>query len=156
TDGVDDQCIPFPMADRVAIETRQELFRMRPAVHVNGSERLWTVFIKYVDGLRFRYIDKLGAARRNKLTRPARRLATCVRLEQVSFAILIERSRPGLERNLTLLRFARKRRTRKSAAPLAVFDRGVGFGFGKNRPAIRMPETLLTWRRAKPRCSIRP
>ena len=138
-DRIDHQCVGFPVTDRVSVKTRSDLFGMRPSIHVNDSERLRPVFIEDVNGFCFGDIDKLCAARSDELARPARRLATGMRLEQVRFAILIQSSCPGLERNLALLRFAGERRTRESASALPVFDRGVCLRFGEDRAAIRVP-----------------
>src|SRR5262249_13168672 len=59
TDRVHDEAVTFPVPNRVAVETGNDILGMRPAVHVNDSERLGTVFIQNVDRLRFRYVHKL-------------------------------------------------------------------------------------------------
>ena len=153
---VDDQRVPFPVTDRVSVVTGREVFGMRPTIHVDDMERLRAGLVDDVDSREIRQIHELDAARRDELPRPSGGLAASVGLEQIGFAIVVQSSGPRLKRNLALFRFPGERRSGESAAALAVFDRGIGFRFGQNRTAIRLPDPLFPYSCAEPNPAVRP
>jgi hypothetical protein len=69
---------------------------MRPAIHIDDAECVRSADIKDEHALKIRQLDKLDAIRRQELTRPTGRLATCVRLELILPAILRDAFCPGL------------------------------------------------------------
>src|SRR5262249_48785208 len=114
---------------------------MRPAIHIDHTKRLWTILIENVNGLRFGNIDDFITPRRDELPGTAGRLTTRMRFEQIGFAVLIQGPGPGLPGNFALFGLSRKRRSRKGASALPVFNSRVRFRLGKDRPAVRLPET---------------
>src|SRR5439155_17590844 len=145
-DRVDHQSVSLPVTNRVSVVAGKQIFRMRPAIHINNSEGLRAGDVKDIDGLEFGAIDKLDSTRCDELTWSSGRFAACMRLKQVGFAVFIESPRPRLERNFTFLGFPGEGRSGESSAALPVRDRGVGFRFSQYRTAIGLPEPLFSWR----------
>src|SRR5262245_58984635 len=98
--GIDDQRVTFPPANRVAVVGWLQILRVAPAVHVNRAEGVRTADVEDEDALDFRNLENLCAVGRQELTLHSRRLAPRVRLELVEPAILGDRLRPRLIRNL--------------------------------------------------------
>src|SRR5437762_13049262 len=96
------------MADRVSVVTGNQIFRMRPAIHINDPPRM-EIAIELVDGLEFGQIHKLGPKRIDKRQRSTRGLATDIRIIQVAFPPLIYSLCPVLDRHLTRFWFSRSR-----------------------------------------------
>src|SRR2546423_14504080 len=80
-DGVDDERVAFPPADRVAVERRREGGRMRAAVHEDLAVRMRATDVEDEDAFNLRQLDELDAVRREELAHEPRRLAARVRLE---------------------------------------------------------------------------
>ena len=113
-DRVDDQRVPFPVADRVSVVTGSQIFGMRPTVHVDDMERLRAGLVDDVDSREVRHIHELDAARRDELPAALRRACSeCEARTNWFRDSLIERSGPRLKRNFALLRLARETAVRR-------------------------------------------
>ena len=99
-DGVDDERVALPPADRVTVEARRQVSRVRPPVHVDGPIGVRSADVEDVDPLHFRQLDELDAVRRQELTRDPGRLAARVRLQLVLLPVVVDRSRPRLKRHV--------------------------------------------------------
>src|SRR6187549_2705329 len=83
SDGVDNQRVFFPFANRMPVEAGAQVRGMWPAVHVNGSERMWSADIHDHDPFQFREVDDLDIVGREELPRATRGLAAGVGFELV-------------------------------------------------------------------------
>src|SRR5262249_5130668 len=112
-----------------------EIFRMWFAIHVNGSERMWTTDVEYQDFLKVRHLDDLGSIRGDKLPGPSRRLAACMRFEFISSTVFVEGFCPRLIGRLGV------RQTATAAAPNAP----LAWKGSQHRMAVGPARCRLGW-----------
>src|SRR6185312_4601795 len=111
-DGVDDERVPAPAADRVAEIGGPEAGRMRAAVHVDHAPRVRARDVDDVDLLLFRALDDLESrsgeesVARGRLAADERRIQIVLRRSE-----LLERPRPRLRGDVVAARHAAETRT---------------------------------------------
>src|SRR5262245_12263334 len=91
------------MSNGVASGTRREVCRMRPPIHITGSETMASSSFENIKTLLLAIVDELRAICRRNLTGASRRLASHVRFVSDLHSIIKQRSRPRLKRNLAEL-----------------------------------------------------
>ena len=137
--GVDDQRVPLPPADGMAVVGRREIRRVRPAIRVDGPVGVWATDVEDVDALQLGELDDLDTVRREKRPCDAGRLAPRMRLQLIRVAIGQERGRPWLQGNRRP--FSGRRRDDAAAwQPDAFFCRR---GATQQDPAIRRSRRRL-------------
>src|SRR3989442_899590 len=96
TDRIDDQRIPLPVADRMAVVARYEIFsgRMGPPVEINGLKVVGPAVVENIDALLLRHFQDLETIRGRPLPRTRRRLTARIRLvlQEVTMAVIDESS----------------------------------------------------------------